>query len=396
MNDRARYSGHRLIQFSPRTRDTLAEIASRLAPHSHTILDEWISRQFESWQPPHFTRESLSVLFSDLLEGILRHMRSGELEACVDSLERSGVSLAQQRFPFDALVISVHFLEESYMPLLLNPPPPEPRRWLVEMDEFLHVALAAIANAYFEAYRKELLEQAEVGRVVQEQLLPSIPRQIADLEVAHIYISAQERAQLGGDFLDAFETATGEHAFVIGDLSGHGVEAAADSVMLRSMFRGFMREQPDLANAVARLDQVLTSELTSGLFASAIALTYRDDGRLTLVNAGHPPPILCNDHCELIREHCSILALGLGAKFESSIARLDPGGLLVAYTDGLSEARSKGDLFGESRLFSAVAEMRDASSRAIVDHLVDVASRHAGGKFTDDVAILVLRRRSAA
>jgi len=392
MEDKARFAGHRLIRFSPKTRETLSEIACRLIPHTKIILDQWISQQFESWEPPNFSREGLSKVFGDLLESILQGMRSGELEACVESLEQTGADLAGRQFPFDALVISVHFLEESYMPLMLSPPPPEPRRWLVTMDEFLHVALAAIANAYFEAYRQELLERAEVGRIVQEGLLPNIPRRIADLEVAHIYISAQEKAQLGGDFLDAFETGSGEFAFVIGDLSGHGLEAAADSVMLRSIFRGFMREQPDLARAMERLNNVLSSELTSGHFATALAISYRTDGRITFVNAGHPSPILCHNDCRLLRGHGCALAIGLPSDYRATEHKLEPGGLFVAYTDGVTEARSKGELFGESRVVSTVKAMRDAPARAIVEQLIDDALRHAGGKFSDDVAVIVLRR----
>ncbi len=394
MNDQAQYAGHRLIRFSPKTRRTLAEIADRLIPRSQEILDKWVAQQFQTWEPPNFTRESLSQVFSNLLDSILQHMRDGDLEACVDDLEQTGANLAQQQFPFDALVISVHFLEESYMPVLLNPPPPEPRTWLVEMDEFLHVALAAIANAYFEAHREELLERVEVGRIVQECLMPNIPRRVADLDVAHIYISAQEKAQLGGDFLDAFETQSGEHAFVIGDLSGHGLDAAAGSVMLRSMFRGFMREQPELGGAMGRLDHVLSAELTGGQFASALAVTYRPDGRIALVNAGHPAPVLYNDHCEIIEDHGSILALGLGTRYQASEHYLEPGGLFVAYTDGLIEARSRGELFGETRLAAAIAGVRDAPARAVVSQLVDAALRHAGGRFSDDIAILVLKRQS--
>lgn len=393
IEDKERFAGHRLIRFSPETRETLSEIACRLIPHTETILDNWISKQFESWEPPNFSRENLGKVFADLLEAILQHMRSGELESCVESLEQAGTDLAGRHFPFDALVISVHFLENSYMPILLSPPPREPRRWLVTMDEFLHVALAAIANAYFEAYRKELLDRAEVGRIVQEGLLPKIPRRIADLEVAHIYISAQEQAQLGGDFLDAFETESGEFAFVIGDLSGHGLEAAADSVMLRSVFRAFMREQPDLVRAMDRLNHVLSSELTSGHFATALAITYRPDGRITMVNAGHPSPVLCNDNCQLTGNHGGALAIGLPSDYRATEHQLEPGGLFVAYTDGVTEARRKGDLFGEERVVSTVTAMRDAPARAIVEQLIDNALRHAGGKFSDDVAVMVLRRR---
>jgi len=66
--------------------------------------------------------------------------------------------------------------------------------------------------------------------------------------------------------------------------------------------------------------------------------------------------------------------------------------VLVAYTDGLIEARGEGGMFGEDRALETVARMRDASARAIAEQLIDDAQRHAGGKFSDDVAVLVLKR----
>jgi len=392
MTGEARFAGYRLMEFSPVTRVTLVSVADRLIPHEEEILEGWLSRQFASWQPPGVSPEELQKLFGEILGAILHHMRDGRLEACIDALERAGTDLAARQFPFSALVLTVHFLEETYLPFLLDPPPPDPRNWLVEMDEFLHVALAAIANAYFETYRTELLERAEVGRIVQEGLLGRVPRRVADLETAHIYLSAREQAQLGGDFLDSFELENGSALFVIGDLSGHGLEAAADSVMLRSLFRGFMRENPDPADAMARLNYIIRSDMAPGEFATALALVYDHPGRFRMVNAGHPYPLICERTCRLIDSHSAALAILPDAAYNVEEVKLAPGGVLVAYTDGLIEARGEGGMFGEDRALETVARMRDASARAIAEQLIDDAQRHAGGKFSDDVAVLVLKR----
>jgi serine phosphatase RsbU (regulator of sigma subunit) len=392
MTGRARFAGYRLIEFSPAARATLAEIAERLIPHQRKILDGWVSRQFATWQPPALDRRGLRDVFSSMLDNILRGLRDGKLEACIDSLEQAGSDLAGRQFPFSALVISVHFLEESYLPFLLESATPDPRKWLVVIDEFLHVALAAIASAYFEAYRGELLEQAEVGRIIQEGLLGRVPRRAADLEIAHVYLSAKEQAQLGGDFLDSFQMGAGGIVFLIGDLSGHGLEAAADSVMLRSLFRGVMREQPDLAAAMGRLNRVVQSDLDPGDFATALALIYDLRGGLAMVNAGHPYPILCNEACGLVATHDAALAVAEESTYQIKEMTLGPGGVFVAYTDGLAEARAKRDMFGDERILETISRMRDASARAMAEQLIDDAQRHAGGRFSDDVAVLVLKR----
>lgn len=339
MDDKPRFAGHRLIEFSPNARRTLQEVAERLLPHEKSIVDGWVSRQFETWQPPGFSAESLEEIFGGIVSCILHCMKRGELEVCIEELEQAGGRLAVRKFPFDALVISVHFFEETYLPFLLNPPPPHAGSWLVTIDEFLHVALAAISNAYFEAYRRELLDFAEVGRTVQESLLADIPRRVADIEVAHVYISAEDKAQLGGDFLDHFRVSLDADIFLIGDLSGHGLEAAAESLMLRSLFRGFMRERPDLPLAMERLNRVIYQELRSGHFATALALSYDGNGHLRLVNAGHPFPVLC---CGLQPEtHGMALAIREGSLYEAEDVEMAPGGVFVAYTDGLVEARSE-------------------------------------------------------
>jgi serine phosphatase RsbU (regulator of sigma subunit) len=392
MTGSARFAGYRLVEFSPATRGTLKEVAERLIPREKAILNGWLSRQFATWHPPGLGRAELGEIFGGVLGAILHGMRDGSLEACIGSLEQAGANLAKRQFPFSALIITVHFLEETYIPLLLDPPPPDPRKWLLEMDEFLHVALAAIASAYFESYRTELLEQAEVGRIVQEGLLGRVPRRAADLEVAHVYMSAREQAQLGGDFLDSFEMDGGSVLFVIGDLSGHGLEAAADSVMLRSLFRGFMRENADPADAMTRLNRVIRSDLGTNDFATALALVYDSPGKFRMVNAGHPYPVLCGGECRLVETHDAALAILADTTYAVEEVTVGPGGVLVAYTDGLTEARDKGGMFGDDRVLDTVARMQDASPRAIAEQLIDDAQRHAGGKFSDDVAVLVLKR----
>lgn len=387
-----RFAGYRVVGFSAASTSALRQIARRLIPDEDRIVDTWIRRQWSAWQPPGLTRKGLAEVFGELFRRMLRRMRDGEPAECLADFEDAGRELAATHFPFEALVISVHFLEESYMPLLIGGPAEKTEGWMVAMDEFLHAVLASIATSYFEAYRKELMEEVEVGRIVQESMLADIPRRSQDLEIAHIYIPAHEKAQLGGDFLDCIELDNDRTVFVIGDLSGHGLEAAADSVMLRSLFRGFLREDQDLSAAMARLNRVAASELRSDQFATMLAIGYEPGGRVRIVNAGHPYPVLRDRGCELVELPGVALAVDTDPDYSSTEFELSPGGVLVAYTDGLVEARQDGDQFGEDRLLRAVDGAEDDSARGIADRLVDESLRHAGGAFADDVAVLVLKR----
>ncbi len=391
----SRFAGYGVLDFSESTRRALVEVAERLLPHVDEIIGRWISLQWKTWQPPGIDRQDLQDTFRSLFETLVKRLHSSELERCLLEMEESGRLLAERNFPFRALIISIHFLEESYIKHLLIPETSRSRSLLIAMDEFLHSVLAAIASSYFEAYRRELLDQAEVGRIVQEGLLAQIPRTYDDLEIAHVYVSARERARIGGDFLDSFEIAGKGLAVIIGDLSGHGLDAVADSVMIRSLFRGFMREEPDLGRALQRTNRVASLDLMQDQFATALAAIYEGDGQIQVASAGHPYPVLCCDSCGFVNLEGSALAIGDDPSYDVSNIKLCPGGLFVAYTDGLLEAGNNGRVFGEAGILEELKRVRDCPARIVAEHLVDSASRAAGGKFYDDVAVLVLRRMQA-
>lgn len=387
------FVGYRIIKFAGASKDALKELAEILIPHETEIVDRWIRAQFMAWSPPTFTRDELKDVFGGVFHNMLGCMQTRQLERCVEDLEKTGAVLAAGDFPYEALIISLHFLEESYMPLLLQKSLEKSVEWLIEMDEFLHAALAAIATSYFQNYREELLEEAEAGRLIQEGLLAKVPKKVIDLEVAYIYLSSTERARVGGDLVDLFMLNPLGAAFIIGDLSGHGLEAATDAAMLRYQFRGFMRENQDLTTTMARLNRVLKDELEAGQFATALAGTYMGAGRLKLVSAGHPTPVLCSKSCRLLKPDGIALAVDEDAVYSVNEVELGPGDIFIVYTDGLTEARSTEGFFGEDRVLEAVQQVRNAPANAIVEHLRDEAVRFANGNLTDDVAILVLKRQ---
>jgi len=390
-----RFAGFRILEFSGASREALQEIAERLLPYERAIVETWVAQQLRAWEPPGFTREALEETFGALLHNILSRLRAGEAERSLDDLQATGAILAAQEFPYEALIMSFHFLEESYMAHLLFPRSDKIMEWLVSMDEFLHAALAALATSYFQAYRRELLAQAEIGRIVQEQMLAHIPKQVADLEVGQAYRSAREGAQVGGDLFDLMPMDAQGAAFIVADVSGKGLEAASDSVMLRSLFRSFLHENPELGDIMARMNHALTAEFDDGDFATAQAGIYQSPGRLLLSSAGHPHPVICNSDgaCRFLDTEGMALGIKVGADWLAQEIELEPGALFVAYTDGLLEARGSEGFFGEDRVLATIEEMRNAPARAVADHLLDAAMRHAGGKLSDDVAILVLKRQ---
>lgn len=388
-----RFAAYRLVKFAESSQHTLKQIAGRLLPHEREIVDRWIDLQFDAWEPPGLSRDEAKQLFGNLFHHMLVSMSERQLERAVEELEAGGADLARRNFPYQALVISLHYLEESYMPYLLDSPAETTRKWLVCTDEFLHVALAAIATSYYEFQRDELMQEVQVGRIVQESLQSHIPKRLFDLNIGHVYASATERARLGGDFLDVFMLDDSTAVFIVGDLSGHGLEASADAIMVRSLFRGFMRESGNLSEVMARLNHVLLPEFDYQHFATALACTYEPSGRLRWVRAGHSEPIICDSGCTMSGAGGPPLGIFAHPEFPRVEMELPEGAMLIAYTDGLSEARHGRDLFGEDRIIKSVLQVRNSSPGAVAEHLLDQALRHAQGRLQDDIAILVLKRR---
>lgn len=387
------FAGYRGIKFPLSSRTVLKEVAKLLTHYEEEIVIKWVNQQFSAWKPPGFNFEMLKRIFGKLFHSMLVNMEEGKLNDFIKELEEIGADLSSQNFPYEALIISFHFLEESYFPFLDKAGEDKIQIYFHRMDEFLHTALAALATAYFQAYRKVLLDKAEIGQIIQEGLLPNVPKKILDLEIGYVYLSARKDAQIGGDFFDFLALNPEKIAFIIGDLSGHGLEAASRSIMLRSLFRGFMRENPNIAETMQRLNKISKLELEYDQFATALIGVYEGSGRLKLVNAGHPPPILCGNKCQLFKFHDIVLGINEKINYSLNEIKLNPGDFFIAYTDGLVEVSKTKDLFSEHRIIKAISEIdRNLSARAAAEYLLDKALHYAGGKLIDDVAIIVLKR----
>ncbi|MFQ3548449.1 MAG: PP2C family protein-serine/threonine phosphatase [Armatimonadota bacterium] len=396
--DRYTYSEYKIPRFSVSCRRGLKDISDILLPHKNEILKRWIALNNTNYSSPLLKSGSAYLFFERILDCILAHLASGELELCLDDMEELGSELASADFPFDLLVYNLHYMEEAYMPIMLSSIDKDDLlHRIVVLDEFLHCVIAAISTAYFKAYQKELMERAEIGRIVQEALLATIPKRTDDLEVFHVYLSARQKAQIGGDFLDFFKLGNNGSAFIIGDLSGHGLEAAADSILLRSLFKGFLIEDHNLSIAMERLNRVVDYELKPGQFATALAATYQTSGQLNLVSAGHPYPVLFDsleNTCSLVEVHGPALAILPDAKYKTHSIKLAPGSVFVAYTDGLTESRTGNDIFGEEGVVDTIKNMCGYSARLIAEALVEEAVKYSKGPVRDDLAIIVIKRHS--
>ncbi len=181
--------------------------------------------------------------------------------------------------------------------------------------------------------------------------------------------------------------------FFIGDFSGHGLNAALKSAMIRHFFRAYAREEPDPLSIAFALNRSLIDEFSEGEFVTRIIGMYTASNPLELVIAGHPFPIIMESADSVEARGELPLGIDRSAVYSKVPVELRRGGALVAYTDGLSEARNDSEFFGERRIAGCVKETLRATADAIAENLRQSVLQFSDGALKDDAAILVLKRR---
>ncbi|MGX4689516.1 SpoIIE family protein phosphatase [Streptomyces sp. JNUCC 63] len=243
-------------------------------------------------------------------------------------------------------------------------------------------------------------EQRNVAETMQRQLLAPLP-QVGRLRMAARYLPAQTAMEIGGDWYDAFLLPDGVLAVVIGDVVGHDLEAASHMAEVRNMLRALAwdhEEPPSLI--VRRVDEAVTNT-SDALMATLVfaRIEGREGGpwQLHWVNAGHPPPLLVNRQGEahfLTAGHGPLIGmsatLNLGLNWPDAVEDLPPESLLLLYTDGLVESRTRPIDLGMAKLSHHASVLARRMARRTVDEFCDeLLDRIAPSG--DDTALLALR-----
>jgi serine phosphatase RsbU (regulator of sigma subunit) len=236
-------------------------------------------------------------------------------------------------------------------------------------------------------------QQKRFADTMQRSLLPRKRPQLEEIEIGDVYDSSA-RVDVGGDVYDFLELADGRLAVVLGDVTGHGIDATADMAMAKFVFRSLVREHSEPGDFLSAANEIVLEEIGAGKFITLLYLTV--DGRageLACASAGHPPPRLLRAGGTPEPLAVGGLALGIdgGQRYEEARVQLEPGDAIVLYTDGLLEARRDGELYGEQRLDAALAANAQLPAQALADTLL-ADCKAFGGELADDCAIVVLKR----
>ncbi|MEU0371505.1 PP2C family protein-serine/threonine phosphatase [Streptomyces sp. NPDC006283] len=272
------------------------------------------------------------------------------------------------------------------------------RRWYSAMASVAGVTGAGVAAAVMRQRREaELASMRSIAEVAQRVLLRPVPRTAGHLRVAVSYTSAVAEARIGGDLYEVV-IAPGGVRVIVGDVQGKGLEAVETAAVVLGAFREAAHEESALAGVGERLERALERELQGGeKFVTAVLAELNADNGVTLLNYGHPAPmVVCSDGKVSFAEppkRALPLGLGLhgGTAPEPFTTDFAPGDQMFLYTDGVSETRDRAGRFyplGE-RGHLLTADDPEAALGAVRADLEEYAQAPPH----DDAAMLLIRYR---
>ncbi len=252
------------------------------------------------------------------------------------------------------------------------------------------------ARLHEDAVKQRALQRdLEVANQMQHALLPSKSPQVPGYHFFEFYESAY---LVGGDYYDYVMLPEDRFAVVVGDVAGKGVSAAILMAKLSGDVRFWLAREPDTAKAMGEINASFSSHGWDDRFVTmVIALIDPRTHTLTLVNAGHMPPMLRNAAGEVLEIGGDITGLPVGVmddyQFEAYQRELEPGDFVTIFTDGFSEAmNSNRDLYGIEKMVEVIGN-KEVGPYELGQHLLDDVRRFAGDfPQSDDMCLVCFGR----
>ncbi|HSU32626.1 MAG TPA: SpoIIE family protein phosphatase [Bryobacteraceae bacterium] len=246
------------------------------------------------------------------------------------------------------------------------------------------------------AQRERINRELEIAREVQERLFPQQLPQVQGLEVAGY---CRPALGVGGDYYDFLRLQDGCIGMAVGDVAGKGIGAALMMASLQASLRGqTIRPCSSLSEMIQLINRLVYEASSESSYATFFYAQYETSTRiLHYVNAGHNAPIVYRNKAvpPILRLHTGGTVIGLlpDCVYQEDQVTLEPGDVLLAYTDGISEAMNHAEEeWEEMRLMQAVAECHCRSAADIIKYVLDrVDAFTAGARQHDDMTLAVMR-----
>lgn len=258
-------------------------------------------------------------------------------------------------------------------------------------------AAIAIYNSRLVEELKEaerVKREMEIAQRIQMSLLPERPPQVEGLELAGRCVPA---SAVGGDYYDFFP-GDGQVSFLVADVSGHSVGSALMMAITRSVLRAEIARGKSPAEVLANTNAAMYEDLSQAeLFITAFYAGF-DQGTqtLTYANGGHNLPFVwraCEGEYTFLDTDGMLIGVLDDVFYEERAMKLQPGDVLVLYTDGVTEAKNEeGEQFGEDRLYRVVEEKGHLPAQELLDEIYRRVREFSGGLARrDDITVVIMK-----
>ncbi len=241
--------------------------------------------------------------------------------------------------------------------------------------------------------KDRMSEELRLAREIQARLQPAAPPAVDGWE---IFGASSPCREIGGDYYDFIRRPDGQLVIGAGDIAGKGAGAAILMASLHAAVRIESQNGASVGEVMREINRYLHENSPADKFLTLFyAKLDPDSGRLEYANAGHPPPLVARRSGEMVRLEAGGLPLGIfsDAAFEPRAVTLQPGDVLLLYTDGICEAlREDGEEFGESRLIECLTDGPECSAVELGERIESALDAFLP---TDDRTLVIVKRTMA-
>lgn len=279
----------------------------------------------------------------------------------------------------------------------------------LSQDDFDLAHAAAVRAAVLVDNARMFAERSEIARALQDSLLPGVLPEVSGVQLGARYRPAGQGLDVGGDFYDAFQADTNWWVFAVGDVCGHGVEAASLTGLARHTIRSAAMSGVMPSAVLRHLNSMLLQQsaesaarhddddtLVTPRFCTVLvgAVQQTDDTiDVMLCSAGHPLPLVrrSSDTVEPVGVPGTLLGVTEDVVLTDVMVHLTPGESLVCYTDGVTERRRGRRSFGDEGVVATMLRGKGLSAAELAQRVENDSVTFIDEEPADDMAVLVLK-----
>ena len=244
--------------------------------------------------------------------------------------------------------------------------------------------------------QQRLERELELASEIQQRFQPTAPPVVPGYELQGISFPCYE---IGGDYYDFIERDDGRLIVALGDVSGKGTAAALLMSSLHAAIHAQAGSHDSLVDMISAVNGYLADNIPANRFVTLFCAELDPtSGALSFLNAGHNPPLIVHSAGTVEQLASGGLPLGIkaDAEYREGRSNLQPGDVLVIYSDGVTEATSPtGEEFGPTRLYEVVSRNIDASAAGIRDRIESALTKFAQGtRAADDITLVIVKRQA--